>query len=240
MRRAFLTILLMLSFPAAADAATVKLVDCVPALDPVARTATFQARVRAAGDSARMQVRFTLQVREAAAIAWRRVAAPKLDEWLTSAPGVSRYSYAKTVQNLSAPATYRMLVRFRWLDAGGDAVARSRATSRSCRQPDMRPDLEATRIDVTAPLAPGPARYAVELFNAGRSAAPAFTVTLSAGELLLDPVAVAGLAPGELRVLELTGPSCAPGAALTATVDPELAVDERDEEDNVLVATCPA
>ena len=100
--------------------------------------------------SDRMQVRFTLQVREGALPAWRRVVAPGLDEWLTSAPGVSRYSYAKTVQNLSAPAAYRTVVRFRWLDAGGAVLARSRATSRACRQPDMRPDLAVARIDVDA------------------------------------------------------------------------------------------
>ena len=241
MRRALLvSLLFMAAFPAAAQAASVKLLACVPALEGAERSATFEARVRPLAGSERIQVRFTLQLREAATATWRRVAAPGLDAWLTSAPGVSRYFYSKTVQNLAAPATYRMLVRFRWLDGGGDVVARSRAASRSCRQPDMRPDLEATRISVTAPPAPGPALYAVELFNAGRTAAPAFTVTLSAGDQLLDPVAVAGLAPGELRVLELEGPRCAPGAALTATVDPDLLVDERDEDDNVLVATCPA
>jgi hypothetical protein len=240
MRRALLlSLLLLAASPAAAQAASVKLLACVPALDGPERSATFEARVRPLRGSDRIQVRFTLQVREAALETWRRVAAPGLDEWLTSAPGVSRYSYSKTVQNLAAPATYRMVVRFRWLDAGGAVVARSRATSRGCRQPDMRPDLEVAGIVVTAPLEPGPARYAVELVNAGRSPAAAFTVTLSAGGEQLDPVAVAGLAPGERRVLELAGPRCAPGTTLTATADPELAVDERDEDDNVLVAACP-
>jgi hypothetical protein len=37
----------------------------------------------------------------------------------------------------------------------------------------------------------------------------------------------------------LTGPACEPGEPLTATVDGDAAVDERDEDDNVLVATCP-
>ena len=60
MRRALLPLLLLLLWPAAADAASVKVLACVPALDPVARSATFEARVTAAPGTDRMQVRFTL------------------------------------------------------------------------------------------------------------------------------------------------------------------------------------
>ena len=188
----------------------------------------------------RMQVRFTLQVREGALPLWRRVVAAGLDEWLTSAPGVSRYSYTKTVRNLAAPAAYRAVVRFRWLDAGGAVLARSRATSRTCRQPDMRPDLAATRIDVQPGVDAGPARYAVTLGNGGRSAAGPFSVALRTGGEQLEPAALPGLAAAEQTVLTFTGPACAPGEPLTVTVDGEDAVDERDEEDNVLVVSCPA
>ena len=85
---------------------------------------TFEARVKAARGSDRMQVRFTLQVRDEGLTArWRSVVAPGFDEWLTSAAGVRRYPYARTIQNLSAPASYRTVVRFRWLDADGDVLA---------------------------------------------------------------------------------------------------------------------
>jgi hypothetical protein len=233
MRRAlFLSLLVLTAFPAAASAESVKLLACVPALEGEDRSATFEARVRPARGSERMQVRFTLQVGDELLGAWRRVAAPGLDQWITSDPGVTRYSYAKTVQNLSAPASYRMIVRFRWLDAGGEPLARSRTTSRACRQPDMRPDLGAMRIDAVE------GGYAVALRNAGRRAAGPFAVTLSAGDERLEPLTVPGLAAGAWTVLEFARPACAPGVALTATVDAGLAVDERDEDDNVLVATC--
>ena len=65
-------------------------------------------------------------------------------------------------------------------------------------------------------------------------------MTLRAGEEQLEPVTVPGLAAGELRVVTFDGPGVRAGRPLTATVDPELAVDERDEEDNVLVADVPA
>jgi hypothetical protein len=242
-RAALIGVLLAAALAPAAHAAMpagVKLLACEPALLAADRSATFEARVRPLRGSLRMQVRFTLQTRAGAPEPWRRVLAPGLDDWLTSAPGVSRYTYAKTVQNLPAPAAYRVLVRFRWLDADGAVLARTRVTSDACRQPDMRPDLVAARIDVFAPLGPGPAQYAVALRNDGRTAAGAFAVALRAGDAQLDPLTVPGLAPGERRVVTFTGPRCAPGVALTATVDTELAVDERDEQDNVLVAQCPA
>lgn len=246
MRRALILSLLVLcgaaavrsspgfALAAAADAASVKLLACVPALEGKDRSATFEARMRPASGSERMQVRFTLQVDEGVLGGWRRVAAPGLDQWLTSDPGVVRYSYSKTVQNLSAPAAYRMVVRFRWLDADSDLLARSRSTSRVCRQPDMRPDLAAMRIDAVD------GGYAVTLRNAGRTAAGAFAVTLRAGERQLEPLTVAGLAAGEWTVLTFAGPACSPGEPLTATVDAGDAVDERDEDDNGLAATCAA
>ena len=239
MRRVLIAILFLLGFPAAAaEAASVKVVDCVPALDPVARTATFEARVRAARDSTRMQVRYTLQVREFDIGGWRRVVAEGLDTWLTSDPGVRRYTYDKTVQNLAAPAAYRAVVRFRWLDAAGAVLKGARRTSAVCRQPDLRPDLDAQRIDAMPGLEPGTGSYAVTVRNDGRTAARTFAVALRAGDEVLMPLTIPGLAPGERRVVAFTGPACMAGAELEATVDPGDYVDERDEGDNVLLVSC--
>jgi hypothetical protein len=181
-------------------------------------------------------VRFTLQVRdEGVARHWRKVVAPGFDEWLTSVAGVRKYSYTRTIQNLTAPASYRTIVRFRWLDEDGLVLRSTRATSSACRQPDMRPDLEPLRIETL----PGPdadtRRYRVTVRNGGRTAAGAFDVAL--GDAVLR---VPALAAGAEQVVTFTGPPCAADAPPTVTVDPDDAVDERDENDNVLVAACPA
>jgi len=241
MRRALLTFLLVLSWPAAADAATVKVVDCVPALARAERSATFEARVRAVPETERMQVRFTLLVRaEGPDARWRRVVAAGFDEWLTSDAGVRRYVYDRTVSNLAAPAGYRTQVRFRWLEADG-AVARSaRATSATCRQPDLRPDLVPIGLEV----APGPdddtRRYTAVLRNEGRSDAAAFTVALAGAEPEPAPVAVARLAAGAQRTVAFTGPACVAGERVSVALDPLEQVDERNEEDNALAVPCPA
>ena len=241
MRRLLLTCLLIpLVFPAGASAAKAKLVACVPATSAQLRSATFEARARRMRGSERIQVSFTLQVRDTTQPGWHRVVAAGLDEWLTSDSGVRRYLYAKTVQNLSAPAAYRTVVRFRWLDSRGAVRARSRATSRVCHQPDLRPNLIATQIDVVAPLLVSEqVHYSVTLHNSGLTASGPFSVALRAGEHELAPLALLGLAPGERRVITFIGPLCAAGGPLTVTVDANLAVDERDEDDNVLVAPCP-
>lgn len=232
MRRALLPLALLLLWPAAADAATVKVAGCVPALDPVARSATFEARVKAARGSDRMQLRFTLQVRdERLAARWRKVVAPGFDQWLTSASGVRRYAYTRTIQNLSAPASYRTIVRFRWLDQDGEVLRSTRATSAACRQPDLRPDLEPVLVEPAPGPDGDPARYRAVIRNAGRTAAGPFDVALG------DAVAhVTGLAGGAEQTLTFSVPACT--AATLLTVDPGGLVDERDEADNVLGPVC--
>jgi hypothetical protein len=242
MRRVLLiSLLLCIAAPAAAaQAAVVKLTDCTPALAPQDRTATFAARVRAAHGSDRMAVRFTLQEREGGLAAWRRVDVPGWSAWLTSEPGVGRYAYDKTIANLSAPASYRVVVRFRWLDIDGAVIARTRATSRACRQPDMRPDLRPSWITVVPSLDGMSARYAVAVRNGGRTAAAPSTLALAVASTALAPAAVPALAPGERVVMRFAGPPCAPGDAIVATADAGAAVDERDEADNLLQVDCPA
>ena len=237
-RLLLLTALLLAGSPAAAQAASVKLLDCVPALDAHDRAATFEARMGLRRGSERMQLRFTLQIREPGRFGWRRVAAPGLDQWLAPDPGVRRYSYAKTLRNLSAPAAYRMVVRFRWLGPERDVLARSRATSRLCRQPDMRPDLRVARIELGPALGPEARSYAVTVHNAGRSAAGELSVALRVGDEPLAPVAVAGLAAGERRIVVFGAHACAGGEPLAATVDPDAAVAESDEDDNSSSVAC--
>jgi hypothetical protein len=243
MRRAvpLIPLVALAGVPAAAHAsvpATVKVTACVPALAAADRAATFEARVKASRGSSRLQVRFTLQVRTAGPT-WRRVAAPGLDQWLSSNPGVRRYTYAKTVTNLAAPASYRTVVRFRWLGASGHSVRRMRVTSASCRQPDMRPDLTAPRIDVQRGPDAKSRSYVVAVRNDGRTATGPFDVGLRVGDALLDPLTVTDLGVGERRMVSFIAPPCTPGTPLVATVDTGAAIDERDEDDNVLAAICP-
>lgn len=227
--------------PAHALAASsgVRLLGCESALDAAGRAATFEGRMRTKRGAKRMQMRFTLQTRASDSPTWRALPAAGFGRWLTSDTGIGRYVYTKRVVSLIAPASYRTIVRFRWLDADGDRLASSRSTSAVCRQQDLRPNLRPLGVEARAGADAEHARYIVPVANRGRTLAGPFDVVVSVDGTALTPARVPELAPGENALVEVQGPPCQPGQMLTVDVDPTGAVDERAEGDNQLSATCP-
>jgi hypothetical protein len=230
---------LALAPPAQAASSGVRLLSCESALDPAARDATFEGRMRVRKGARKMQMRFTLQTRGADEPGWHKLPASGFGKWLTSDPGIGRYVYTKRVVELEAPASYRTVVRFRWLDAGGDPVASARATSPVCRQADLRPNLRPLGVEARPGADAQHARYLVPVANRGRSLAGPFDVVVSVDGTTLTPAQAPELAPGERALVEVQGPPCDEGQMLTVDVDPTGAVDERAEADNQLIAPCP-
>ena len=149
MQRALVPALLTLAVLAiapAAQAATrpqAALVSC----DKVHHAAVFEGRMDTRPGSARMQMRFQLQD-HGPGERWVRVAVPGFSAWQSSATGRSRYVYTKTVDGLVGPASYRVVVHFRWLAADGTVLRRATVVSAACRQPDPRPDLSVAALEV--------------------------------------------------------------------------------------------
>jgi len=231
--------------PAAATAgaspsASVKVTGCTEGLDLTQRSVTFEGRMRPIAGTVTMGLRFVLQAQTPGDPRWRHVTADGFDRWLPSAPGVRRYTYAKTVRSLLAPASYRATVRFRWLDADGQVLDQDDAVSAVCIQDDLRPDLVPRRIDVQ-PVAgdTGLHRYGVLVRNAGATASGAFGVRLDMPGLPSATATATALGSGESRVVTVTAPACAPGDTVTAVVDPAGLVDEADEDANVVSVACP-
>jgi CARDB len=245
MRRSLPAVLLLLclAVPAVAPAARPRaeaLVDsCEKATVDAGGTGVFVGRMRSIPGARRMQMRFTLQTRVTSLDRWTAVAVPGFDVWTTSAPGRSRYVYTKTVEDLLAPGSYRVSVRFRWLDAGGGRIGSMRDASPRCQQPDPRPNLRIRGIGVEAAADPGTRRYVVLVRNNGHATAGASSLTLTvAGEPQPDAV-VPQLAPGEGTLVTLDAPACKPGTQLSAEADSGDAIDERDEADNTFSRACP-
>jgi hypothetical protein len=231
---AALLLCLVLAPDAQARAPRAALLSC----DRGARAAVFEGRMDAAADgAARMQMRFRLQATEPGDSGWHAIAVPGFGGWVTADAGRPRYVFRRRVEQLLAPASYRVQVRFRWIDGAGDTVATASATSRPCRQPDPRPDLAVTAIDVR-PASAGSRRYVVTVRNSGRSAAPASTVALELGAGAPLTVTLGALGPGAGATVAFTAPPCEPGTAVVAVADASDTVDERDEDDDVLTITC--
>src|SRR5436190_11932040 len=181
--------------------------------------ATFEARMRALPRTARMQLRFTLQARTPDRPRYASIAAPNFGAWVSAAPGTARYVYTKRVENLLAPASYRVKLRFRWLDATGKVIARDQAYSRPCRQPDPRADLSVRSLGVQTLANPARDRYVVYVRNTGRSTADPSSLEFTVAGTLLGSVPVASLAPGEGTLVSIDGPACAQGDELVALAD---------------------
>ncbi|HYM57439.1 MAG TPA: CARDB domain-containing protein [Solirubrobacteraceae bacterium] len=230
---------LLASATSAGAAQNAWLVECGSALGQADRFAEFKGRMRAIPGAERLLMRFTLQMRDEGSPRWRALPPLVLGRWMSSDPAVSRYVYTKRVENLVAPAGYRAVVRFRWLDERGRRLAAGRAVSPACLQADLRPNLHPLDIRVQRGPAAARATYVIPVANRGRTAVDAFELVLTVDGQALPLQSVDAMAPGERRVVIVEGPRCQPGSSLAVDLDPSGAVDERVEVDNRLTRPCP-
>jgi CARDB len=220
---------------AADSAARVALLSCGTGLSAGDRTAVYEGRMRRVSGTRKMQMRFALQWRQPSARRWSAIKAPGLGTWVSSNAGVKSYTFTKRIENLAAPASYRIVVRFRWLDARGHTIDSDQIVSKPCRQPDLRPNLVPKRVYSERIGDPARRRYVVVVRNEGETAAGAFDV----GFGTLTPAPVVDLGPGVSTLVSFEAPRCDAPANLTATVDTGALIDEADEDDNTLSVPCP-
>ena len=114
---------------------TATLEQCVPSLTQAERSATFLGEMTSTPGTGRMSMRIELQERLPGETVFRNVAAPGLGVWRAAAPGVKVYRYIKQVTDLAAPAVYRAVVRFRWLNARGKLIRSVERHTATCVQP---------------------------------------------------------------------------------------------------------
>ncbi len=214
-----------------------KLATCVVGDDASGGRAVFQGAMPAIRGARRLAMRFELERRSGDDDEWRRVPAPTFGEWERSRAGVSGFVYSKRVEGLTAPAQYRAVVRFRWMDAKGRRVRRAVRSTPACTQPDPRPNLTLLRLR-TAVADTGPV-VEVTVRNTGRAdtLAPA-VVALRAAGLDQPPQTVPPLGPGVTAVVTFPLPACPPGGRHEVSVDPADGIDEAVETDNARSAPC--
>jgi hypothetical protein len=116
-----------------------KLEQCVTSVVQAERSATFAGEMTAIANTAHMAMRVDVQERLPGEALFHTLSAPGLGVWRSSDPKVKAYKYLKQVTNLSAPALYRGLVRFRWLNAKGHVIKRAERLTARCAQPAAPP-----------------------------------------------------------------------------------------------------
>jgi hypothetical protein len=111
------------------------LAQCVTAVPEVERSATFSGEMTAIPGTVRMAMRIDVQEQMPAEAAFHTITAPGLGVWRVSDQKVRVYRYLKRVTNLHSPASYRALVRFRWLTARGRVLRHAERLTPRCLQP---------------------------------------------------------------------------------------------------------
>ena len=209
--------------------------SCTTSPLPVERIAAFTGSMPPRAGGARMQMRFELERKRAGQRRWRRLKAAGFGVWERADPNVAGFVFTKRVTGLPVPATYRALVRFRWLAADGTTLRRVHAHTRACRQPDLRPNLVPGALSGALDAQqPGMAFYALVVRNTGRSTAAPFSISVGTGT-----AEVGELAAGEERTVSVVAPACLPLVAIVVRVDADRRVEESQERGNGARRPCP-
>lgn len=221
--------------PAKAPKLGATLEICVTSPLPVQRIAAFVGSMPARANAPRMQMRFELERRRDGERRWRRLKAKGFGIWERARPNVAGLIFTKRVNGLPVPASYRALVRFRWLTAAGATVKRAQARTRACRQPDLRPNLVPGALSGTLDAQQtGLAVYSLVVRNTGRSAAGSFSVRVGAASAEVEE-----LGAGEERAVTVRGLACVPLLSVVVRVDADRRIEESAERGNGARRQCP-
>ena len=142
---------------ASAAPASATLEDCETSSVQAERSATFAGEMTAVAGTVRMAMRIDLEERTPEQSLYHTVSAPGLGIWRLSDPRVKIYKYLKQVTNLSAPAVYRAVIRFRWLAPRGRVLKRVQRYTGRCTQPAPPPPAEGGQVGASTPPPSTPA-----------------------------------------------------------------------------------
>jgi CARDB len=217
---------------------SVKVIQCQRGSTAAERVATFRGGMRQTSGATRLSIRFSLQESVGGA-RYKSIQAPGLGVWRKSRTGVGAFAYRQKVRALADGSAYRVIVEYRWQNAAGVVLKRTKRRSHSCRQTGPLPNLKVQRIGGKAVEgAPGRTRYAVTVFNNGTAAAPASAIELTVNGIGAGRMTVPPLAIGQISRVFIEGPKCTD--AVAAEADPDALIQEANEIDNDRSAACPA
>jgi CARDB len=210
--------------------------QCVVAVDQAGRIAVFEGQMLAVARTQRMEIRIDV---EEATPSDRSFHVVEVGAWKHSDPGVQVYGYIDQVRNLDAPAAYRAVVRYRWLDARMHVLRRAQRRTQACVQPDERPKLVVAAVSITAARRSSNAQYQIAVRNGGRGPAGPFGVLLTVNGTAQPELTVPALAPASRMVLVAVAPRCLPASTVIVALDPQGQVHEATGGGLPRMVACP-
>ncbi len=249
MKRLSIAVVLALAgaagFAAAAESPRATLIgfQCQQASAPAGRGIEITAVMRPLSGTKAMRLRFELLTRPRSATRYTVVTGQDLGRWfaptnpptLGQRPG-DKWVFKKPVVDLSAPASYRFRVDFRWLGTHARVLGTETRYSPVCEQ--AASDLLVKSIAVRAVAnKPNLNRFAAVIGNDGNAGAGPFAVEFTDAPASPKTRTVSYLRPGDTVRESFVGPKCTSGAA-TVTVDPADQTDDYNRANNAMTAVC--
>ena len=190
------------------------------------------------GFKGRMEMRFDLYARNAAAPAWAEVDVDGFGEWDLSDDGVSGFIIKKRVAGLQGGYSYRAIVRFRWRAGNGKIVRTAKKVTLPCSQPDTTPDLTVAEPSIASGVRNDVVVYRAVVRNTGTGTAAPFDVVLAVNGVAQPAQRVGPLAPGATAPVTFQAPRCEAGTIVRFTVDAKAEILESSETNNALERRC--
>ncbi len=134
------TVALMATLPGAgttspAPALSANVEQCVTAATQADRSVTFTGQMETLPGAHRMAMEIVVQEHEPGEPGFHTLAAAGPATWQRSEVGLKIYRYVRQVTDLPAPAAFRALVQYRWLDERGHVLRTISRRTPICRQP---------------------------------------------------------------------------------------------------------
>jgi hypothetical protein len=208
--------------------------------DPQLRAASFTVRMRDTPPTASYGFSVRLQERPVDG-RWKTLKGSDVPagfgDFVTARSGAPSLSRKLNVQGLHPGSAYRLRVAYRWNGESGTRTAVR--TSRACSVKDLRPDIGLTGQFGWQPSSMGgEVAYRIGIQSDGLEALSGVDVPIVVRQ------GATTLATGTLRpsagseVVLVTGRRCVRDQLVTIQLDPDGVVDDRDPDDDVLMAPC--
>ncbi len=112
--------------------------QCVTAPTQAGRSVTFTGQMETVTGAHKMAIEIEVQEHTAEEEGFHTLTTAGLGSWQRSEAGVKIYKVRQAVTDLPAPAVFRAIVRYRWLNEKGQVIRRDERRTPICKQTGER------------------------------------------------------------------------------------------------------
>jgi hypothetical protein len=120
--------------------------QCVTAPTQAGRSVTFTGQMETVAGAHRMAIEIVVQEHTLEEEGFHRLTTAGLGSWQRSEAGVKIYKVRQAVTDLPAPAVFRAIVRYRWMNEKGEIIRHDERRTPLCKQPGERAKTGATSL----------------------------------------------------------------------------------------------